>query len=205
MPVAASEDAVPVPALRLICAAFAAGAVLSACTGKGAVANGPQSDDQGYVAGNRTVQVYPADSRVPAPNIEGQSLGGDVINVRDFSGQVVVLNFWASWCPPCRAEQTKLNVVYNATHGKGVTFVGVDIRDEDAAARAFVRTHDVQYPSIVDESESIALGFSPRLPTQPPTTVVIDRSGRVAARITGPTVTGVLQPLVDQLAAETTS
>ena len=196
------------PGVRLICAVGAAAAMLTAlpaCTGKGAVANGPQADDPGYVSGNRTVRVYPADTRVPAPNIEGQSLSGDVINIRDFSGQVVVLNFWASWCPPCRAEQAKLNAVYDAAHGKGVTFVGVDIRDDDAAARAFVRTHDVQYPSIVDQSESIALDFNPRLPTEPPTTVVIDRAGRVAARINGPTVAGVLQPLVNQFAAEATS
>jgi peroxiredoxin len=191
--------------VRLLLAVSATAALLTACTGKGAVANGPQSGDQGYVSGSRTVRVYPAASRVPAPNIEGESLTGDVINLRDYSGQVVVLNFWASWCPPCRAEQSKLNAVYDAVHTKGVAFVGVDIRDDNASARAFVRKQHVQYPSIVDEPVSIPLEFDPRLDTNPPTTVVIDRSGRVAAKISGPTVTGVLQPLIDQFAAETTS
>jgi peroxiredoxin len=193
------------PTLRLTLALGAFAAVLTACTGKDAVANGPQSGDQGYVSGNGTVQVFDADRRVPAPNIEGQSLAGGVINTRDFSGQVVVLNIWGEWCPPCRTEQPKLNAVFAATHTRGVAFLGVDIRDNDAAARAFLRTHDVPYPSIVDKDTSIALDFEPRLPANPPMTVIIDRSGRVAAKILGPAAKGVLQPLVEQFAAETAS
>jgi peroxiredoxin len=92
--------------------------------------------------------------------------------------------------------------VYAAERGKGVTFLGVDIRDDNAAALAFMRTHDVRYSSIVDESGSLALGFHPRLPATPPTTVVIDRQGRVAATILGAAPVRVLQPIVDQLTAE---
>jgi peroxiredoxin len=189
----------------LTLALVAAVGALTACTGKGAVANGPQSGDQGYIKGKGTVQVFAVDQRVPAPPIQGQALNGGVTNVRDFSGDVVVVNFWASWCVPCRTEQAKLNTVYDAVHSKGVTFLGVDIRDDDAAARAFTRTHNVRYPSIVDEPVSIPLAFDPRLPGTPPTTVIIDRSGRVAAKILGPAATGVLQPLVEQFAAESAS
>jgi thiol-disulfide isomerase/thioredoxin len=178
------------------------GALLVACSGHGAVANGPQSGDQGYISGNGTIKLVTMDRRVPAPPISGESLTGSVINVRDFAGGVVVVNFWASWCPPCRSEQTHLNQVYTAEKSKSVAFIGVDIRDQDAAARAFQRTHDVSYASIVDESGSIALGFTPRLPATPPTTVVIDREGRVAATIIGEVPVGVLQPMVDQVVAE---
>jgi peroxiredoxin len=186
-------------------AASVAVGVLTACTGKAAVVSGPQSDSQGYVAGKGTVQVYAADRRVPAPNIEGESLTGGVINIRDFSGQVVVLNYWASWCPPCRAEQANLNAVYDATHAKGVAFLGINIRDDNSAAQAFARVAHVPYASIVDEPGSTALEFDPRLPATPPTTVIIDRQGRVAAKILGGSTTGILQPLVEQFAAETTS
>jgi thiol-disulfide isomerase/thioredoxin len=186
-------------------AASVAVGVLTACTGKAAVVSGPQSDSQGYVSGNGTVQVYAPDRRVPAPNIEGESLAGGVTNIRDFDGDVVVLNFWASWCSPCRTEQPNLNTVYAATQAKGVKFLGINIDDDDAAARAYIRTKDVAYSSIVDQPGSIALEFSPRLPATPPTTVIIDREGRVAAKILGPAEAGVLQPLVEQFAAETTS
>ena len=189
--------------VRLTCAAAAVAAVLTACTGKAAVVNGPQADSPGYITGDRTVQVYSADRRVPAPNIEGASLDGAVTNIREFAGHVVVLNFWASWCAPCRTEQANLNRVYAATQAKGVKFLGVNFNDDDTSARAFIRTHDVSYSSIVDEPGSIALEFNPRLPATPPTTVIIDRQGRVAAKILGPAKPGVLQPLVEQFAAET--
>jgi len=191
-----------VPTLRLLLAMSAAAVALTACSNKHAVANGPQSGDQGYVSGDGTVQIYDPDSRAAAPSIAGESLSGGVVNVRDFTGRVVVLNIWASWCPPCRAEQAKLNTVYDAVHAKGVEFLGVDIRDDDAAARAFIRTHTVRYPSIVDDASAIALEFDPRLPANPPSTVVIDRNGRVAAKILGPAKAGVLQPMLEQLAAE---
>src|SRR3954465_5475238 len=168
----------PVPTVRCLLAMGAVVAALTACTGKNAVANGPQSGDQGYISGDGTVQIYAPDRRVAAPSITGESLSGGVINVRDLAGRVVVLNVWASWCGPCRTEQPKLNTVYDAVHAKGVDFLGVDIRDDGAAARAVVRTRSVGYPSIVDDAAAIALDFDPRLPAYPPTTVVIDRAGR---------------------------
>jgi thiol-disulfide isomerase/thioredoxin len=150
----------------------------------------------------RTVQVFDPAERVPAPSIAGPSLNGGVINLRNYTGRVVVLNFWGSWCPPCRAEQAKLNAVYTADHARGVDFVGVDVRDDNTAARSFLRNHSVRYPSIVDQPASISLEFDPRLPTEPPITVIVDRQGRVAAKILGPADQGVLQPLVEQFAAE---
>jgi peroxiredoxin len=190
------------PVVRFVLVIGLVAGALAACTGKHAVANGPQQGDQGYVNGQGTVQVMTLQERVPAPNIEGTSLTGGLINLRDYAGDVVVLNFWAAWCPPCRAEQAKLNAVYDAVHGKGVQFIGIDINDNDAAARAFIRTHGVAYQSIVDKDTAIPLEFDPRLPGTPPSTVIIDRSGRVAAKILGPAAKGVLQPLAEQFAAE---
>lgn len=180
----------PVTTLRLALALAAAFGVVTGCSGHKSPSSGG------------TVQVFPADARVPAPTIEGESLSGDVINVRDFAGDVVVLNIWGSWCGPCRTEQAKLNAVYDEQHSQGVEFLGIDIRDDQAAARAFVRTHDVRYPSIVDEPDATALRFDPRLPADPPVTVILDRAGRVAAKILGPASGGVLGPLVSQFLAE---
>jgi thiol-disulfide isomerase/thioredoxin len=144
-----------------------------------------------------------ADKRVPAPPLRGMTLGDTPYDVASDLGHVVVVNFWGSWCEPCRAEQPKLNAVFAATRSRGVRFIGIDVReDSDDAARAFVRTHGVSYPSIIDRNDQLALDFSPRLPDSPPTTVVLDRQGRVAARIIGSAPSGVLEPLVDQLLGE---
>jgi thiol-disulfide isomerase/thioredoxin len=191
--------------LRTIGAAFAlaATAALSGCTsGHGGAANGSAAD-QGYVSPDGTVKVITINNRDPAPPIRGRSLDGGTYDVRDEVGHVVVVNFWASWCGPCRTEQPRLNTVYTAVRGKSVSFIGVDLRDDDDAARAFRRTHDVNYPSIVDESGAVLLGFRD-IPASPPSTVVIDQEGRIAAKIVGPTLKGVLQPIVDQLLTEST-
>jgi thiol-disulfide isomerase/thioredoxin len=188
--------------LRTIGAAFAlvATAALSGCTSG---TNGSNANP-GYVSPDGTVKVIAVNDRNPAPPVRGRSLDGGTYDVRDRAGDVVVVNFWASWCPPCRAEQPRLNDVYAAVRGKNVDFVGVDLRDEDAMARAFRRTHTVAYPSIVDESGTLLLGFRD-IPASPPSTVVIDRFGRIAAKIIGQTPKGVLQPIVEQLLAESTS
>jgi thiol-disulfide isomerase/thioredoxin len=181
--------------------AFVVVATLAACTAN-AVGGGPQSGDQGYVNGDGTIRVVAASDRDPAPPIRGQALDGGTLDVRDFPGKVVVVNFWASWCPPCRAEQPRLNQVYADTSSQGVVFVGVDIRDSDTSARNFRRTHDVRYPTIVDEPGALLLGFHGSVPGTPPTTVVLDRDGRIAAKIIGESPQGVLKPIVDQLLAE---
>lgn len=150
----------------------------------------------------RTVQFVDAVDRQPAPRIQGRALSGSVIDARSYAGSVVLVNFWGSWCAPSRVEQPKLNAVYAAEHPRGVEFLGIDIRDNDAAARSFLRSFDVRYPSIVDEGNALARQFEPRLPDNPPITVVIDRAGRIAAKILGPASVEILRPLLAQLLTE---
>ena len=177
----------------------AVGAV--ACTtasADGACGGGRQS----YVSPDGTIRLIPAHCRVPAPDIHGETLDGTTYDVSDDLGSVLVINLWGSWCNPCRAEQTTLNTVYAATSRLGVRFVGIDIQDGTASANAFRLRHHVPYTSIVDKYQEIPLEFDPRLPTSPPWTVVLDRRGRVAARILGSSPESVLEPIVRQLARE---
>ncbi|HJU01277.1 MAG TPA: TlpA disulfide reductase family protein [Actinomycetes bacterium] len=89
-------------------------------------------------------------------------------------GSVLVVNFWASWCVPCRAEQPELNKVAAAYRGRGVALVGVDVNDQVDSARAYTREFAVAYPSLVDpQGELAARSGVPGLPT----TIVLDRDG----------------------------
>ena len=141
---------------------------------------------QGFVSGSGTVTVLDEADRRPAPPVEGTTLDGDRVSLVDFAGKVVVVNVWGSWCVPCRAEAPHLAAAAARLDGDGVRFLGIDVRDSPAQARAFVDRFDVPYPSIFDQSGSTLLGFRDTLPPNAiPSTLVIDASGDVAARVLG--------------------
>lgn len=149
-----------------------------------------------------TLREYPLGHRPDAPPIAGETLAGDHLDLADLRGEVVVVNIWASWCPPCRAETDDLEAVYQATRDHGVRFVGVNVQDDRDKAISFLAGR-VTYPSIFDPGSSYALGFTdPPAPAGLPATFVIDRAGDLAAafyRVVGPTE---LERLVDRIAAE---
>jgi cytochrome c biogenesis protein CcmG/thiol:disulfide interchange protein DsbE len=123
----------------------------------------------------------------PAPEFEYQALeGGGSISSGEFAGSVVVVvvvvNFWASWCGPCRAEAPDLQEAWEAYRARGVRFLGVDFRDDRAAARAFVDEFNITYPSVYDPSGALAYDFGV---IALPTTFVVGRDGVIAYHFTG--------------------
>ncbi|MEV0145079.1 MULTISPECIES: TlpA disulfide reductase family protein [unclassified Nonomuraea] len=146
----------------------------------------PQAGDTRFVAGDGTMQVFAAAERKAAPAIEGKTLDGGTASLAAHKGKVVVLNFWASWCGPCRAEAPVLKDVAAKTKGSGVEFVGIDFKDRQADALAFERTEQTGYPSIFDQPGKVALAFQGTVPPAAiPSTLVIDEQGRIAARALG--------------------
>jgi peroxiredoxin len=114
-----------------------------------------------------------------------------------------VVNAWGSWCGPCREEAPELRRVSEETKAAGVRFVGIDTRDNDAAGRAFAREFGITYPSLVDDSGRVMLAFGRTIPVAAvPSTVVVDRRGRIAARVIGAVTYSTLSGLVDDALAE---
>ena len=112
----------------------------------------------------------------------------------------MVVNFWGSWCSPCRAEADDLEKTYQATKASNVTFIGVNSRDDRDAAKAFEKGR-VTYPSVYDPSSDVALEFDVTQASTP-STLILDRQGRIAIGLRRPTVQSELQPLVERIAAE---
>jgi thiol-disulfide isomerase/thioredoxin len=96
-----------------------------------------------------------------------------------------VVNFWASWCGPCRTEQPDLNEAHEILSGEGVRFLGVNIEDTEPNALAHQREFDIPYESLFDARNRYSSQFRGVGPRTIPTTLVIDEQGRVAARMFG--------------------
>lgn len=175
--------------------------LLSGCGGQ--TATGAADTGMGYVAGDGSAVVLPVADRQPAPDISGPTLDGGTWTMADHLGQVVVLNVWASWCAPCRAEAPALEQVSVETADQAVQFVGLNTRDTEAAAKAFVANYGITYPNLVDDDGSLQLAFRDTLPPQSiPSTVFVDAQGRVAARVLGEIDKSRLQGIIDTLVTE---
>jgi len=138
------------------------------------------------VNGNASAVVYAAGHRPLAPEFSGTTLTGSKLSFSDYRGQVVVLNFWGSWCVPCREEASTLAAVASKYQPSGVSFLGVDVRDTTASALAFAHSFHVAYPSVSDPSSAITLDFTAKVPIAgTPTTLVVDRTGHIAGAVFG--------------------
>lgn len=158
--------------------------------------------DGDEAGGDTTLREYAAGERPPAPEIAGETLDGAHLDLADLRGDVVVVNIWASWCPPCRAETDDLEAVYQATRDRGVRFVGVNIRDDRDRAISFMQGR-VTYPSIYDPASAYARHFTdPPPPVGPPATLVIDRTGHVAVAIYRQVGPVELETVVERIASE---
>jgi cytochrome c biogenesis protein CcmG, thiol:disulfide interchange protein DsbE len=122
--------------------------------------------------------------RKAAPRMElGRLSGGGSESLADYRGKVVVLNFWASWCDPCRRESPLLERWHRRLTGRGGTVLGVDVLDVTSDARAFVREYGLSYPMLRDGGGDSLQNFGV---VAYPETFVIDRRGRIAATRRGP-------------------
>lgn len=109
-------------------------------------------------------------------------------------GKPVVIDFWGSWCGPCRIEQPELNHLAQTYQSRGVTFIGVAMRDDVASVTAYLNDLAVPYPTVMDTDQSIAADYDI---ASPPVVIVVDGNGNVVSRYLG-TIVGASDQL-DQL------
>jgi thiol-disulfide isomerase/thioredoxin len=183
--------------------ALAAAVALAACEGGAIGQSGPASNGQSFVSGSAGTTVYGAGGPA-APRVTGTTLSGGKVALADYRGDVVVMNFWGSWCTPCRAEAPVLSSLSRHFSGQRVRFLGVDIRDSPASAEAFQRNFHITYPSLNDPGDVVALDFRDTVPPAGiPTTLVIGRNGHVIARVIGEVSYPGLRGLISRAAAQT--
>ena len=155
------------------------------------------------VGGNASTVVYQAGHRPLAPEFTGTTLTGSKLSFSSYRGKVVVLNFWGSWCVPCREEAPILAAVAGKYQASGVSFLGVDVRDTTASALAFTHSFHVAYPSVSDQSSAITLDFTAKVPIAgTPTTLVVDRTGHIAGAVFGTVTYPGLTAIVAKVTAE---
>ena len=132
--------------------------------------------------GGQTEFSYPVDQRGTVGDLSGPDLATKdaTVSLSDYAGKVVVVNFWGSWCGPCRAESDELNTAAAVLAGQGVQFLGVNVKDTRDAGADFLSSKQVGYPSIFDPSMRTLLSIRGYPSGSIPSTIVIDRQGRVA-------------------------
>jgi thiol-disulfide isomerase/thioredoxin len=165
---------------------------LSSCGG-----GGSSIAEESFVSGNGSVSYIKPSDRIAAPALSGMTLSGK--NYTFNVGQVAVVNVWASWCAPCRAEAPTLAAL--SEKYTDVAFMGILTRDNPVNAEAFARRFALPYPTLIDDS--VLIGFRKSLPANAiPSTVLIDKRGDVAARISGEVTFASLSELIERVSAE---
>ncbi|RGE19102.1 TlpA family protein disulfide reductase [Leucobacter sp. wl10] len=165
-----------------------------------------QENERTGAADGRIVEI-PVDERGAPVTFAGTTEYGEPVASDDYAESVYVVNFWYAACGPCIVEAPMLEESWQKHQGDEVGFLGVNIYDQPATARAFAEDHGITYPSVIDVTDGrVKQAFAGVTPIQAtPTTLVLDREGRVAARIIGQLESAsILDTLITDTLAEST-
>jgi peroxiredoxin len=171
-------------------------------TGEGSAVDVNNGGQFRFEAGTPSGEVIPEDERSTAPEFSGELLGGGEFDSTELDGDIAVLNFWAHWCVPCRTETPEFQAVYSEVRDQGVQFLGLNVKDTEQPAVAFLDRYDVEFPSLFDPGSEVALAFRDYPANAIPSTIVLDREGRVAAVYTAVVDQDDLRAVLDRLIAE---
>jgi len=146
------------------------------------------------LAGNPSIA---AEARAAAPSWELNDVGGKPLKLSDFKGKVVILDFWATWCPPCRAEIPGFVALQNKYADKGLTVIGVSVDEQGpSVVKPFMRQLKMNYPVVMADQKIIAdYGGIEAIPT----TFIIDREGAIVSVHQGYTDGATLEKEIQSL------
>ncbi len=165
---------------RVLVLLAAVAVLVSACTGSNAV-DQTQNGTFKFTSGTELGKLYPVKDRKPAGDFTAALLSGGKVSLASTKGKVVVLNYWASWCTPCRTEAPQFDLLYRKVKTQGVDFLGINTKDEKGDALSFVKQNDISFPNVFDEQGETAIRLGDIPQTALPFTVLLDKQGRVAA------------------------
>jgi peroxiredoxin len=143
--------------------------------------------------------VIPSVVDFPAPEITLNDLQGEKISISDFDQQVVLINNWATWCPPCKAEMPTLSKYFKKHNGQGFMLVGIEAGDPVDEVKSFVEENGLRFLILLDPNNKSLIAFHN---DSLPSSYVIDRDGNVILAWTGPisyeTLEKFVTPLLEQ-------
>ncbi|TQN43113.1 thiol-disulfide isomerase/thioredoxin [Blastococcus colisei] len=186
--------------LLLAAGGAAAGALVGCSTGGNDTVS--STGEYEFTEPTPAATVVAEDQRSPAPAFSGELLDGTPFESSSLAGDVAVINFWGSWCVPCRVETPEFQAVHADVADRGVQFLGIDVKDQRQMAVAFVERLGVAYPSVFDPRGEVAMAFRGFPANVVPSTILLDRDGRVAAVYTGQVRGEDLRAAVELLLAE---
>ena len=131
----------------------------------------------------RALAIHKFDDRPEAPSFSLRNPDGDKVELSDFKGKVLLLNFWATWCPPCRAEMPEMEQLYQAFKDKGFAILAVSIDDTPEVIPPFMKTMNLTFPTAHDRGARVARRYGFR---GPPLSYLIDVQGKVIGSASGP-------------------
>ena len=129
-----------------------------------------------FISFTVATQANAASVKGPAPNFTLKSLSGKNLKLSEMTGNVVLINFWASWCGPCREEMPLLNALHKKYEALGFTVLGVNVEEDVKNARGFLKNFPVDFPVLLDNKNRVSKQYNV---VAMPTTVVVDRDGNM--------------------------